>query len=859
MAIGLLSSNNTTIVGLSNAIFGIAPGYIYLNNFSAYATQNGMESTANALAELLGQTNTAFKATLVANLGLTGDAATAAEAYFDSRFDAGASQGDVATEAVNYLLTPAAQASATYGTVATAFNATVVRSEIYSTDANNAVTDAAVLSQAAAGTVPQAKTLTAADDALSGGAGDDIFSSSAAANYAAARDTVDGGEGSDTLSLTMAAGGLTPQSLTSIEKLTLIMTDGGAAAQATHTVSMAKATGVEDIEVFNFTGSNNGSEDTVALTNLTASQTVKITDGDGEFNVSAALKTATGTSDTIQVTLDDASVDLVTLNDIETVSIISSGTASAGNVLASGLDADAMTTLNISGTAKVDLSAVEDTGKAVTINASQNSGGVIAEFAQNPLADTKALTITGSTGNDRLTFVAADIDGDTGTATRYYSVDFGDGTDTLAFSDATSGLTAANLKKGLESFSNYEAVRFNAAESGVNLATTGLQGKDLVIGHSGGHVFTNASSGVVVTQAVSSTSAMTVAFAGAGVKQATLNLAGFDTVLENGAGGVFAGVQNLVMTNTASTSTDVTVADIDDFTGGTLTLSGNGGISFGTDGLSVSTLTIAAADMTDSLTVVTSAQGTLINAGSGADTITVGGITVIDEIYGGAGADTIKLTQEGGSGGGTVATDIDDILNGGDGSDTLQLLGDVDDSVTTDLTDADLTGIEKLVIDDATASTTSVVTISAAQSVQFAGTSAVSSSELTAATGTDVAPTITVKMAKTDTTASGTGLVDTFTMLKENGGVTLNGLGSGDLMNFTAYQDSAADWSTAEGSAAAVNAADEWHWNSTDGILTIYNENKVGGAAAETHTITITGASSLAVTDNGTNGFLDIG
>jgi len=54
------------------------------------------------------------------------------------------------------------------------------------------------------------------------------------------------------------------------------------------------------------------------------------------------------------------------------------------------------------------------------------------------------------------------------------------------------------------------------------------------------------------------------------------------------------------------------------------------------------------------------------------------------------------------------------------------------------------------------------------------------------------------------------------------------------VLDFSAFQDVAASWGNAESNATDVDAADEWH--SASNVLTIYNENKTGGAAAVTIT-----------------------
>lgn len=841
MALALLNTSNTQIVALVNAIFNVAPGYTYLSNFSGYASQFGVAKTADALTALAGQTDAAFTASLVSNLGLTGAAATAGTAYITGRLNAKASQGTVALEAVTFFATAAAKADATYGAAATAFAATVERSEIYSTNSANTSTDVTVLSQVAQGKVPQTFTLTAGDNTFTGGNGDDTFSA-ASGTYDVARDKLDGGAGNDTLSVTMTAADITPAAK-NIEKLQFLMTDGTAGTADTSTVTLdsTKVTGVTSVEFYNYNGSTAGTEDTAEVAGVTT-ETVRLVSG-SNYNATVTLKDATGTTDAATVDLEDAAAKLLTVDGVETVTINSVGTATAGNVLSSGLDADAMTKLVVTGAAKVNLGAVEDTGKAVTIDASANTGGVTATFAQNPLADTKAFKLTGSSGNDNFTFDPTDIDGDTGTTTRYYSVDFGAGTDTLTFVSAVTGLTAADLKKGLASFTNYETVSFKGDEhAGVNLLTTGLQGKTLSVNNAAGATFSNALSGVVVNVDTAVTSnAVQVSFAGAGSKDATLNLKGKAAILEAGSGtGSFSGVQNLVITNTATTSTDVALADIDDFNGAKLTLSGNGGIDLSSDKLSTSTVEVAASAMTDSLSVKTSSSGTLINSGSGVDTIVINGFAVQDEVHSGAGNDTITLKEDDGANTATNAVVLTDIIDGGEGTDTLQIAGDQDMNVTTDITGMTITNVEKLEVAKANTAKTHVLTMTSAQSAQFAGTKT-AAADLDATTDA-VVPTVTVKMAAADTAVSGTSLVDTFKAAASQVGFTVTGGAANDVLDLAAL--TSADWGNMNGNAAEVNASTEWYFDNATDTLTVWDD-----VASHAVAIKLTGVATVTATN----------
>lgn len=837
MSLSLLNTNNTQVVALVNAIFNVAPGYTYLSNFSAYAAQNGIGKTADALANLAGQTNEAFTASLIANLGLTGEAATAGTAYVAGRLAANATQGTVALEAVTYFASAAAKADATFGAAATAFAAIVERSEIYSTNSANTSTDISVLANAAAGKLPKSFTLTAGDDKFTGDAGDDTFVSSGA-NYSASRDVLDGGAGTDTFSLTMTAASVTPETK-NIEKLQFLMTDGTAGTAATSTIALGtKATGVTTVEFYNFNGSTSGQEDTVAVTGVTT-QTLRLVSGDGKYNATWTLKDATGTADTAQVEVSDVSVDKLTVDGVETLTIDAQGTATAGNKIAA-IDADALTKLVVTGAGKVNLGDLEDTGKAFTVDASANTGGVTIDVStQTPLADTKKMTLIGGAGGDTFKVLETDVDGDTGTTTRYYSVDFGAGVDTLEFAGVVAGLTAANLKKGLASFTNYEKVKFVAETGDVDLAATGLQGKILV---SGGNELNvkNASSGVEIELAAAASSGIQVAFAGAGVKTATLHLKGYAGILENtgGAGATaFAGVQNLTITNTATSSTDVALEDIDDYVGSEITLSGNGGIDLDSDALSTSTVQVSASSMTDSVAVKTSTTGTVVNTGSGADTVTVSAVSVQDEVSTGAGNDTIVLLQDDGASGSTNAVVITDIINGGDGTDILQLYGDADDSLTTDITGMAITNVEKLEVAKANTAKTHVVTMTSAQSVAFAGTKTAAAD--LGATTDDVAPTVTVKMAAADTAVSGTALVDTFLAATGQAGFTVTGGAANDVVDLGNL--TTANWGSAAGALSEVNASTEWYFDNATDTLSVWNDIN-----SSLVTIKLTGVASVS-------------
>lgn len=139
--------------------------------------------------------------TLVANLGITGDAATVAEAYVVGQLNAAPSgRGKV----INDILTAftGLTGDATFGTFATAFNTQVSAAVAY---ANTAGSRDTTWAGATGGTPPPATVsstnLTINPDVLTGGAADDVFLAYVLnnANTLQSGDRVDGGAGRDRL------------------------------------------------------------------------------------------------------------------------------------------------------------------------------------------------------------------------------------------------------------------------------------------------------------------------------------------------------------------------------------------------------------------------------------------------------------------------------------------------------------------------------------------------------------------------------------------------------------------------------------------------------------------------------------
>ncbi|MBT7079877.1 MAG: hypothetical protein HN929_00105, partial [Chloroflexi bacterium] len=267
-------------------------------------------------ASFASSTDAALAATVTANLGLTGDALTAGNAYLEAQFAAApAARGKAVLDAMNALAT--LESDATYGAAATAFNADVVASTSYSIVTTN--------TNALAAGAGQTYTLTTANDAFTGTTGGDTFNASNAAGTAAGQtmntaDSVDGGAGIDTLNATVgAANTYALAGVSNVENLSANFSKAG-------TISMLGSTGVTSV-------ANSGSTIAGVFSNITpagTSLTVSNTGSNTTFGfVNAAL---TGTTDTAAVTVSNvtgaAQVNVQPAsgtNGFETIALTSTG------------------------------------------------------------------------------------------------------------------------------------------------------------------------------------------------------------------------------------------------------------------------------------------------------------------------------------------------------------------------------------------------------------------------------------------------------------------------------------------------------------------------------------------------------
>lgn len=332
---------------------------------------------------------------------------------------------------------------------------------------------------------------------ITGGKGDDTIDLTGAdvTNLVAAK-TIDGGAGTNTLVIDADLTSLTSShatdkhSFTNIQNVLISVTDDG---DTDADLDASLVTGLQTVTVTVTDNANDGDAESTLITNLAAGQSViakdsgtatgAVTDADDGVAISAALKDASGTADSLAVTLTDSTLLSLTAaddgssNGIETVAITSSGTSTAGN-LVSALVASKATGITIGGSQKLGIAtaaagaaaidlATPASGKAQSIDASKMTGN---------------LTI-GSAATAGFEAVAVDLKLGSGTNTVYFGTTLGTtdtitgatGKDTVSATDAAAATTIEATLSGVETLE----LLTNSTTNGTNTFSlknaTGLQ------------------------------------------------------------------------------------------------------------------------------------------------------------------------------------------------------------------------------------------------------------------------------------------------------------------------------------------------------------------------------------------------
>jgi len=562
-------------------------------------------------------------------------------------------------------------------------------------------------------------TLTTDLDNRTGTAGDDTFSAgfTTAATFNSG-DTVDGGAGTDTLSITVGAA--STYNLTNVSNVEAVKGNFTAAG----TLSLLGSTGVTSVESNASTAAaifTNIGSTSVGLkeTGTSTATTFTFTDAAVEGTADSATLTVSGVSKATNVA--------TTIAGVETLNIVAATDSTLGL-----LTATSATTINASGAGA--LTVVDNLATATSFNAASNTGGVDVDFGVG------AVTATGGTGNDTFSFEAAGavsasggagndtfIFDATGTLTTADTLDGGNGVDTITSTD--DELQALTIPTTVV-LRNFETIRVSNALDGDGLSTANVQA---------------GISTVTLANGLAANATVTME-AGARTVNIAAALGAVLTVTDTGS----ATTDTLRLDNTASAATDVfdgrnliingyetVTIDSGDFADvtdnidiGTLTINeDNGGTSrvnfVGAEDVDVGAITAAIIDASGlasgkAITMGAAAVSvTSIIGGSGNDTL-VGDTS--SNINGGAGNDTItggatNDTIVGGDGDDSITSGAgNDSITSGSGNDILTIAGNL---ATGDVIDGG-SGNDTLVISNASLSTITAYTISAAQALNNA-------------------------------------------------------------------------------------------------------------------------------------------
>ncbi len=426
-------------LGLSASALGAAS---YTTAVTAATTDARVYANGAVSAAQAAQTDTAFAAATMSNLGMT--AAVIGQAAYDALLPAYAAylaSVGVANRGVVVVqlatIVAGLTADATFGKAAT--NLVSASSAALAHSSNAANTTALAIDVA---TVPALVTsfalTTSTTDNLPGSGLNDIFaavaSGLASANTLNATDKVDGGAGTDALNITLDTDftGFSTGSVSNVE--TVSLTNGNTAAK---TFNAKGITGAATFDI-------NAGDNTFTLAGLSSIPAVNLTNQNGStqgtLNVEfAAASIPTGTADAMSVTLNGvgraavaatattaaitANPSILNLSNIETANVTTAG--STVNVDFAGT----LRSVNLAGSATTVIAATPTT--LTSFDASAATGAVTATLTTGGTAG-RITAIKGGTAVDRVTADVADLAANA-------SVSGGAGADVLTLNGSAGG------------------------------------------------------------------------------------------------------------------------------------------------------------------------------------------------------------------------------------------------------------------------------------------------------------------------------------------------------------------------------------------------------------------------------------
>jgi len=575
-------------------------------------------------------------------------------------------------------------------------------------------------------TTPTSQTLNLGlgTDALTGGAGDDVFVADNTANYSGgslvpvitASDTLSGGDGSDTLNIYSAGAAFGVATLSSIETVNVYDQDADIDISA---AAFDSATTINLIRGDSLTVTLGKNVNTVGLTDIKAGIVSGGTD-DLVVNFNAKLTSATvnlsgmdeagSSGDEILhingTKIDDLTINVTTASELDAIDVDAVDNITinaAGKFVLNGTDdsgaangiatTSTIGTITVTGAGAVTLGSIDNGIDSLV--ATSNTGGITATAA----ADNADAIYTLSAGDDVFT-----TDDDGFATTAKFAVDAGAGDSDVLVVAANADINTAD-EAGR--YTNFEIIR--TADSVDMSKVAGIKALQITGGTSKTYSKLTAEQAANITFRADNTTATTFQLAdSSGTSDSiTINLSNTTATADIDLTAI--GVDNIETVNFNSvsgtnTTTDNAItfgANLADevkainFTGGADTT-----LDVASNTLDVIAVKIDASGMTGTadftLTQTSSlvAKSTVIGTANG-DTIAMG--TNLGSTFdGGAGDDAFSTAIA------TLAADgtDDTILKGGAGTDTLTLA-----SGTTAITDtyfSNVTGLEKLTINSGT-------------------------------------------------------------------------------------------------------------------------------------------------------------
>lgn len=497
----IIVTNTVVVARFADALFDLKIGSTTMAAVNTMIANSGLDATLNEIyANSFGGTATSsVAATMVANLGITeaavgADAVTLAEAYVTGELNSVAmdARGAKVAEILNAFSN--LDSDATFGTVATAFNADIDVAVTYSQNNTSDVESDSVANQ---GTT---FTLTAGVDTFTGNGAIDTFNASQ--TTLTALDTLDGGGAEDTLNIvataavdTTAVGGLQVSNIetvsvrsagdaevdtsgwTGVTALTSTIVDGIATftGAATTDITLSGVTGAANVsggltQTVSAAGivTSDGAAGDVTLTSTGAGVTV------GATTDSAAAITATAAGNVVI----DSGTDVTATTSAGTMDI-GGTTVNTGTITATHT-AQAANDVNIDGGTDVTVTTTGSTvGGDTVIGATTAASGAVS-VTQNISSDGAAVTggAVTATGGTSITIAAnatntADADADAGALTVGTLAAIGDD-NTTAVSIAQTLTNSTFTTTGSDATNESTVVTFSAMTSDQTLIINGL-------------------------------------------------------------------------------------------------------------------------------------------------------------------------------------------------------------------------------------------------------------------------------------------------------------------------------------------------------------------------------------------------